>query len=111
MKMLSISIFLIEVLFLVFGLSFLQVHLSKKKAPNPGMILPIIFLVLASLSTLVSAFNTYSTRNFGEYLAGIISSFIFKNMPTIIFLVIYTACRKNLKSKKEIEKMNIIDLD
>jgi len=109
----AFSVLLILPIFLtiIIGLSFLQVYLSKKNDPSPGMILPTIFLVLGSLTTTLAAINTTSTMNFGKYLVGIIFSFLFYNLPTIIYLLIYTACRKNLKSKKEIKKMNIIDLD
>lgn len=99
------------ILIIIIGLCFLQAYLSKKTEPFYGMILPTVFFVIGSWITLIAALNTTTNTNFGRYLSGIISNFLINNLLTIIFLLIYILSRKKLKLKKEIEKMNIIDLD
>lgn len=41
---------------------------------------------------------------------GMIFIFIIYNIPTVILLAIYGACREKIKKIQEIDKMNIIDL-
>jgi hypothetical protein len=36
--------------------------------------------------------------------------FLVANIPTVIIIVIYFACREKFKKNKEIDKMNIQDL-
>ena len=47
----------------------------------------------------------------GEMLLSATPVFIIMNIPTIIFITIYCSCREQLKNNKELEKMNIQDLD
>lgn len=47
----------------------------------------------------------------GEMLLSVVPVFIITNIPTIIFITIYFSCREKLKNNKELEKMNIQDLD
>lgn len=49
--------------------------------------------------------------SFGEMLLSVIPVFFITNIPTIIFIVIYCSCREQLKNQRELEKMNIQDLD
>lgn len=47
----------------------------------------------------------------GEMLLSATPVFIIMNIPTIIYITIYCSCREQLKKHKELEKMNIQDLD
>lgn len=47
----------------------------------------------------------------GEMLLSATPVFFIMNIPTIIFITIYCSCREQLKKHKELEKMNIQDLD
>lgn len=44
-------------------------------------------------------------------LATITPVFLISNIPTIIFLAIYFACREKIKLRTELDKMNIQDLE
>jgi len=55
-----------------------------------------------------------STINKGDIpsiIITVIYVFLLYNIPTVVLLAIYYACRENLKRKKELEKMNIQDLE
>lgn len=80
-------------------LLFLQIFLSKKENKWLGLILPIIFFTLSILAALGTPLIKSSIANF-----------LFWNIPTAILLTIYASCRGNKKHKKDLEKMNIQDL-
>ena len=138
MKMASTNI-IIYLLFLV-GIVWLQIFLSKKRNKWLGLVIPAICLIFSILSVLnISVYSTFtstSTRtetsdgvvieevheavqegdnrvkpSIGEILAMVIPVFLLSNIPTIIFLAIYFACREKPKRDIEIEKMNIQDLE
>ena len=110
--MANVRVFLILVLpvFLAFivGAIFLQIYLSKKQNKWYGLILPIISLLFSLIWPL----------NMIAPVGGITISFIFQmllvfllaNIPTVILVVIYFACRENIKRKNRLDKMNIQDL-
>ena len=110
--MANARVFLILVLpvFLAFivGAIFLQIYLSKKQNKWYGLILPIISLLFSLIWPL----------NMIAPVGGITISFIFQmllvfllaNIPTVILVVIYFACRENIKRKNRLDKMNIQDL-
>jgi hypothetical protein len=136
--MLNITrIIIIALLFLVFiaGGIWLQIFLSKKQSKWLGLIIPFIcfiFSIVAVLSlamytnteiTLVTEsidgveVNNKTTilhqeqSNILPMIATAVSVFLLYNIPTIIFLAIYIACREKLKLRSELDKMNIQDLD
>lgn len=78
----------------------LQVFLSGKENKFLGLILPT-FSILFSLVFLLNA-TTFSI--------GMIA-FITANIPTVILLLIYLNQRRKIKSKNDINRMNIQDLD
>ncbi len=120
-------------LVIVTGIIALQIFLSKKQNKWLGLILPFICLIFSILAvsgiTTFSTFtvteqfvsengevvnNVISTADKGEIISIIITAisvFLLYNIPTVILLAIYYACRENLKRKKELEKMNIQDLE
>ena len=52
-----------------------------------------------------------SKPSLGEMLLSATPVFIIMNIPTIIFITIYCSCREQLNKHKELERMNIQDLD
>ncbi len=103
---------------------FLQIHLSKKSA-SLGWILPIVHVILtlimilglANFMVLPEMVDDGSARK--QALMGMVFLFLTWNIPTFIYIMInlYQESRRKketeldkMKSKKEIDKMNIQDL-
>jgi len=93
------------------ALGFLQSKLAKKENEAIGLILPTAAFVLSVLLLLSLGVLNNETPSFAEYIGGIAIWFFVLNIPTAVFLIIFQLCRKNQKAKKEIEKMNIMDLE
>ena len=126
----AISGILIFLLLLGAGEIVLQIFLAKKESKWAGLILPIISFgisLLAALSILLFSVNTATmtqTAN-GEIveqtvtqindtssiIVGAIAVFAYCNVPTVILLVIYTACRGKRKRQRDLEKMSVQDLE
>ncbi|MFZ7131990.1 MAG: hypothetical protein ACOWWR_06490 [Eubacteriales bacterium] len=112
----NLIIFLFIVVPLFIGCILLQIYLSKKESPWLGLILPGLSL-LSSLFCVIGMFtiNTYLNHHFVKPTSGMFISilvvFIFTNIPTLILWVIYSVNRQGFKKRKEIDKMNIQDLD
>ena len=89
----------------VVGIILLQIFLSKRESKWPGLILPL----LSFLYSLVMAFSAVAyngTIPWGPILA----SLILGNIPTVILLAIYFACREKFRKRSELDKMHINDL-
>lgn len=97
------------IFFLVFivGGILLQIFLSKRESKWPGLVLPIITFILS----LVYILNIAPTESVRQIIVLIISTFLITNIPTVILLAIYFICQKKVKSIREIDKMNIQDLE
>ena len=89
----------------------IQARLSKKQEQSMGLILPTITFVLATILLLIVVVRVGGIPNFAEYIVDILIYFILFNIPTILYLIIYFVCRKSVEANKEIEKMNIMDLE
>lgn len=107
------------------GAIVLQIFLSEKESKWPGLILPAITLLFSLLVVFgLTAYTTSagiiqngkvimnSVNNYplGAILTGLYI-FALYNIPTVILLVIFFACREKRKKNREIEKMNIQDLE
>lgn len=100
---------LIFVILLMGGVILLQIFLSKRESKLPGLVLP----VMAFLFSLIYPVNMAAPSE------GVSVGFVFQmllvwllgNIPTIILLAIYFGCRGKQKRNKQIDKMNIQDLD
>ncbi len=87
----------------------LQIYLSKRESKWPGLVLPI----MAFLFGLLYPLNMVAPSE------GVTVGFVFQmllvwllgNIPTIILLAIYFGCRGKQQRNKQIDKMNIQDLD
>ncbi len=85
----------------------LQIFLSKKQNKWYGLVLPIISLMFSFIGLASYAFFD---QNISQIIIELIAIFIMANIPTVILLVIYFACRESIKKDKEIDKMKIEDL-
>lgn len=92
-------------LVLIAGGILLQIFLSKRENKWTGLILP----VLTFLYSLVMVCNVTSVD--GKIPWGpLLASFVMGNIPTVVLLAIYWACREKFRKKSELDKMQIDDL-
>ena len=97
------------VLLFIAGVIVLQVFLSKRESKWPGLVLPLIAFLFGLLYPL----------NMVAPSEGVTVGFIFQmilvwllgNIPTIVLLAIYWSCRSKQRRNKQLEKMNIQDLN
>lgn len=96
-------------LVLVFGVGaiLLQIFLSRRQSRWPGLILPALTL----LYSLVMVLNVANTGDLASALLAMGVTFLLGNLPTLILLVIYAVCREKYRKKKQMEKMDIQDLE
>lgn len=107
MEMASRTATFLLVFLLVFmvGGILLQIFLSKRESKWPGLILPL----LTFLYSLVMALSAVA-YNGGIPWGAILASLILGNIPTVILLAIYFACREKFRKRSELDKMSIDDL-
>ena len=101
----TIIVALCSILPFLIGLVVLQVFLSKRESKWPGLILPLLSF-LYSLVMALSAVAYNGVIPWGPILA----SLILGNIPTVILLAIYFACREKFRKRSELDKMHINDL-
>lgn len=91
------------------GLVFLQIYLSKKENRWIGLMLPIISFVMS----FILSFGQIVTHDNVTTSSGglIIATWLLFNIPTVVFILIYFACREKRRRNKQLEKMNIQDLN
>ena len=97
---------LVVLLLFLAGVVLLQIFLSGRESRWPGLVLPgITFLhsVLALLS--VAAMGSV-----GEMVVTVLMVAVLYNIPTLILLAIYFACRKKRRKQGELNRMKIEDL-
>lgn len=104
-----IYISLIVILAVCVGGILLQIFLSKRESWWPGLILPL----LTFLYSLLAVFSVVITDTMGgwEIFTTTATAFITANIPTIVLLAIYFACREKKKRRRELEKMKLQDLN
>ena len=135
------TILIIVILLFFVGIVWLQIFLSRKKNKWLGLVIPMICFLFSIMSVLsVPIYSTLTKSNIrtetntsdgviievieethggdniekpsiGQIFAMIIPVFLVSNIPTIIFLAIYFACREKIKVNSELNKMNIQDLE
>lgn len=101
----TIIVALCSILPFLIGLVVLQVFLSKRESKWPGLILPL-------LPFLYSLLMACSAVAYSEKIiwGPILTSLILGNIPTVILLAIYAACREKRRKRGELDKMQIKDL-
>ena len=91
------------------GMLALQAALARMESRWPGLVLPLItFLrsVLTPIGMVGSAGGPTADFVLQVLLMGLLS-----NIPPAVLLAIYFACRTRQRRKKQLEKMNIQDLN
>ncbi len=134
--MANVILVIIVVLLLLAGSVWLQIFLSKKNNKWLGLIIPLvcfifsIAIVLSQTMYFTSSEITTVTETVNgvviseeliviesdkpsmlSMLVSVIPTFLMFNIPTLIFLAIYFACREKQKMKKQLDKMNVQDLE
>jgi len=96
--------------FLLFiaGVIVLQVFLSKKESKWPGLVLPIIAFLFGLLYPLNMIAPSEGVN--AGFIFQMILVWLLGNIPTIVLLTIYFACRGKQRRNKQLDKMNIQDL-
>lgn len=91
------------------GVLVLQVFLSKTESKWPGLVLPCIgFLTSLMIPFGIAVPSEGVTVGF---VAQMMLVWLLGNIPTLILLAIYNACRRKRNRNKQVEKMSIQDLD
>ncbi len=100
----TILLLLFMLVFVVGGIT-LQIFLSKRESRWPGLVLPgLTFLYSLVMVLSVAVYD-------GSFPWGpILACLLLGNVPTVILLAIYAACREKRKKHDELDKMNINDL-
>ena len=96
-------------LLLIIGIFVLQFFLSKRESKWPGLVIPIICFLYSLL--IVLNFVAPDTGVDFTVVLQMLLAWLLGNIPTLIMLAIYFSCREKQKRKKQVDKMNIIDLD
>ena len=89
----------------VVGGILLQIFLSKRERKWPGLVLPLLTFLYALLMACSAV--AYSEK---IIWGPILTSLILGNIPTVILLAIYAACREKRRKRGELDKMQIKDL-
>jgi len=133
MRMTALLLFIIAPI--IAGSLWLQCFLARRKSKWLGLIIPLIcfmfsLMTIFSISTYMHMETAAVTKTIDgtvinentvtlpaekpgviSMLAAITPVFIMTNIPTFIFLAVYSACREKLKLQTELDKMNIQDLE
>lgn len=98
----------VPILLLLGGVA-LQIFLSLGESRWPGLVLPALTL----LSSLIAVLSLMAYASILQTIFTVLTVLLSANIPTIILLAIYFACRARRRHKhhEELEKMNIQDLD
>ena len=85
------------------GIILLQIFLARRESRWPGLVLPAITL----LYSLVMACNVMAGADAWRAL---LATLALGNIPTVVLLAIYAACREKRRKNSEMDKMDIHDL-
>ena len=100
----TIVLAVVMLVFVVGGI-FLEIFLARRKAKWPGLVLP----GLTFLYTLVMALNITSVGH-GAHWGPLLGTLVLGNIPAVILLAVYFACREKQGRDREQDKMRIEDL-
>jgi len=97
---------LVVLLLFLAGIVLLQIFLSRRERRWPGLVLPAITFLYSVLMVL----NIAAVGNAQGVMVTMTAILITGNIPTLILLAIYFACRSGRKKKSEVDRMHIEDL-
>ena len=99
---------------LLVGIVLLQIFLSRRESRWPGLVIPsfpFLFSLCVTFGAALYAYIPTEHQSFGDILVPTLLLFLMYNIPTLVLLGIYFACREKYSRKKQLDKMNIQDLD
>lgn len=89
------------------GMVALQLFLSRREARWPGLILPLFTFCLSLLPVL----SIVDTGSVSQNVLLVIVTLLLGNIPTLILMGIYWACRERINRSAQLKKMNLQDLN
>ena len=95
-------------LILLIGAVVLQIFLSRRESPWPGLVLPGVSFLLSLIPLLNVA--ALPGAGAGEILTALLLVFLLYNIPTLVLLAIYWAARERYRTRDQVDKMKIDDL-
>ncbi|HIY08204.1 MAG TPA: hypothetical protein H9680_02595 [Firmicutes bacterium] len=109
MAIVSVATILPLVIFLVVvvGGILLEIFLARRESPWPGLVLPGITF----LWSLVLVFQVAVVGTLWETIGALLAAFLTGNLSTLVLLLIYYLCRRRNRRKRQLERMNIQDLE
>ena len=100
----SIVLMVVFLVFIVGGV-LLEVFLARREPKWPGLVLPVLTL-LYSLAMACKVAAIGDSFPWGALLGTLVVG----NIPTVVLLAIYVACREKQRKRSELDKMEIDDL-
>lgn len=91
------------------GMLALQVALARMESRWPGLVLPLITF-LRSVLTPIGMVGSAGGPT-ADFVLQVLLMWLLSNIPTAVLLAIYFACRTRQRRKKQLEKMNIQNLN
>ena len=91
------------------GMLALQAALARMESRWPGLILPLITFLRSSLGLLGMVGSERGST--ASLVLQMLLVWLLGNIPTAVLLAIYFACRTKQHRKKQLDKMNIQDLN
>lgn len=99
---------------LLVGIVLLQIFLSRRESRWPGLVIPsftFLFSLCVTVGVALFSFVPTQDNGLGAVIVPALLLFLVYNIPTLVLLGIYFACREKYSRKKQLDKMNIQDLD
>ena len=100
----SIVLMVVFLVFIVGGV-LLEIFLARRESKWPGLVLPVLTL----LYSLAMACNVAAIGDSFPWGA-LLGTLVVGNIPTVVLLAIYVACREKQRKRSELDKMEIYDL-
>ena len=100
----SIVLMVVFLVFIVGGV-LLEIFLARRESKWPGLVLPVLTL----LYSLAMACNVAAIGDSFPW-GGLLGTLVVGNIPTVVLLAIYVACREKQRKRSELDKMEIDDL-
>ena len=91
------------------GMLALQAALARMESRWPGLVLPLITF-LRSVLTPIGMVGPAGGLTVG-FVLQVLLMWLLCNIPTAVLLAIYFTCRTRQRRKKQLDKMNIQDLN
>ena len=100
---------------LLVGCIILQVFLSRRESPWPGLVLPVLwfaytlFVIVAAVTGYYYVYETPLSVDI-DLLVSFPLSMLQANIPAFVLLAVYFFCRSRRRRQKQLDKMQVQDL-